>query len=191
MMRYPNSQIIYHKNISHANRGMHLEELINEANKFYLDNDIALVYKKATPIGVVNVTSEKNTKVITKAYFKEPSTLDYNGIYKGMYIEFDAKECSSKTSFPLSNISCNQISHIRKVIFHKGVVFIIIKITNNYFLLPGNNLINFIKNNKRKSIPVDVLKKISLKICKNKNIVVDYITTLNEYLEVSKWKLAN
>ena len=35
---------------------------------------------------------------------------------KGYYIEFDAKETRSKTSFPINNIHKHQIEYIRKVI---------------------------------------------------------------------------
>ena len=52
--------------------------------------------------------------MIKEAYFNEPSTLDYTGIYKNKYIEFDAKETKSKTSFPLSNIHSHQLEHIKK-----------------------------------------------------------------------------
>jgi len=102
-MRYPGLiNKTYKKTINYKNRGMDLENIINEACKYYLDNDIAVIYKKPTPIGVIDV-DYKNGAVINKAYFKEPSTLDYNGIYKGKYIEFDAKESKSETSFPIKS----------------------------------------------------------------------------------------
>ena len=90
----------YRKNvINYSNRGMNLEYLINNANKYYLENDIAVIHKKPTPIQLVDVDYKKNE--IKKAYFKDKSTLDYNGLYKGKYIDFDAKEAHTKTSFPL------------------------------------------------------------------------------------------
>lgn len=52
---------------------------------------------------------------ITDGFFEAPSTLDYNGIYKGKYIEFDAKETKNKTSFPISNIHRHQIDYVRKL----------------------------------------------------------------------------
>ena len=116
-MKYPNSNRTFQKRVSHANRGMDLEELINEANNYYLNNNIACIYKKYTPIGIIDVKEENGKKVITKAFFKEASTLDYNGVYKGYYIEFDAKKTNNSSSFPLSNISNHQIDHIKNIIY--------------------------------------------------------------------------
>ena len=79
---------------------MNLENDINESNAYYLEKDIAIIHKKPTPIGVVKQVANK----ITEAYFKSPSTTDYNGLYAGKYIDFEAKETKNKTSFPLNNI---------------------------------------------------------------------------------------
>lgn len=44
--------MIYNNKIlsSHANRGMDLENDINNTNSYYLDNDIAIVYKNQLPL---------------------------------------------------------------------------------------------------------------------------------------------
>ena len=34
----------YKRNISHKNRGMKLENLINLSNEYYINNDIAVIY---------------------------------------------------------------------------------------------------------------------------------------------------
>ena len=100
-------------NYKYKNRGMGLENDINVSNKYYLDNNIAVIYKKPTPITIdkVNFPSRKDA-IITEAHFKTPSTTDYNGIYKGKYIDFEAKETKSKTSFALSNIHNHQIEKL-------------------------------------------------------------------------------
>ena len=90
-------------NDSFKNRGMFLENIINDSNTYYNSNDKCLIYKKPTPIKILHL--DYSTNKITNAFFETQSTLDYNGVYKGYYIEFDAKECHNKTSFPLSNIS--------------------------------------------------------------------------------------
>ena len=69
------------KTINYANRGMSLEDDLNDTNKYYLQNDIAAVYKKPTPITIVNVEyKSRSTAKITEAYFQVPSTTDYNGV---------------------------------------------------------------------------------------------------------------
>ena len=101
-----------------AHRGMNLEEDINLTNEYYLSHDIAVIHKKPTPIQIVKVSyPERSSAKIVEAYFRTPSTTDYNGIYKGKYIDFEAKETKT-LSFPFTNISLHQINHLDKVIHH-------------------------------------------------------------------------
>ena len=178
-MLYPgNINKEYKRNISHKNRGMKLENLINLSNEYYINNDIAIIYKKPTPILVCDVDYKKNK--IREGYYKVPSTLDYNGIYKGKYIDFDAKETLNKTSFPLQNFHEHQLLHMRRVINHGGISFLIIKINNFYYLLDGKKIIEFIDNNKRKSIPFKFIKENGKIIKEGINPALDYIKVLDE-----------
>ena len=179
-MLYPGSvKKEYKRNIPHKNRGMKLESLINDTNEYYLENDIAIIYKKPTPILVCQVDYKKNK--ILEGYYKTPSTLDYNGIYKGKYIDFDAKETLNKTSFPLSNVHEHQLLHMKRVIKHGGISFLIIKMNNNYYLLDGNKIFDFINNNERKSIPYDYIVKNSYLIKEGIRPALDYIKILDKY----------
>ena len=143
--------------IKFDNRGMGLEEDINITNQYYIDNNIAFIYKKPTPIQVTKVDYKNNSMIIKEGFFKEPSTTDYNGLYDGLYIDFEAKETTSKTSFPLANIHKHQINHIRNVINNGGIGFLIVRFTNleKNFVLMGKDFIDYIDNNDRKSIPID------------------------------------
>ena len=90
------------KKWTYGKRGMTLEEDLNETNQYYLDQGIAVIHKKPTPIQIVNVDYPKRSAaVIKEAYFKQASTTDFNGVYKGRYIDFEAKETKQTTSFPL------------------------------------------------------------------------------------------
>lgn len=153
MITLRNSNIIFY-----GNRGMTLEEDINLTNDYYKEKNIALIYKKPIPIKVLKVNENKTR--IKDGFYEKKSTLDYSGIYKERYIEFDAKETNSRTSFPLSNIHIHQIEHIKNILFYKGIVFLIIRfnIINKTYLLMGDKLIDFINNNDRKSIPLDYFK---------------------------------
>ena len=169
----------YKRNISHKNRGMNLENLINLSNKYYIDNDIAIIYKKPTPILVCKVDYKKN--LVTEGYYKTPSTLDYNGIYKGKYIDFDAKETLNKTSFPLSNIHEHQLLHMNRVINHGGISFLIIKLNTLYYLLDGKIILNFINSFDRKSIPYQFIKDNGLVIKEGISPALDYIKVIDNY----------
>lgn len=164
---------------SHANRGLGLESDINLANEYYRINDIAYVYKKPTPIKLVNVDYKLGK--IKEAYFETPSTTDYNGIYKGKYIDFEAKETSSKTSFSLSNIHKHQIEHLINVQRHGAISFLVVRFVhlNETYFLSTKHLEQFIKNYERKSIPLSFFKEYG-KIIKIKySPRIDYLEVIN------------
>ncbi len=169
---------------SHANRGMTLEADINMTNDYYRGKDIALIYKKPTPIRVTKI-DYKNHNKIKDAFFEHPSTLDYNGVYQGKYIEFDAKETTSRTSFPIANIHPHQIEHIKNVLKHHGIVFLIVRFVSldeNYILL-GEDLIKFLSASDRKSIPYAYFENVGYPIKLKFAPRLDYIETLKIMLE--------
>ena len=134
-----NIKPLYDSKLSHKNRGMTLESEINETNEYYRTIDKAYIYKKPTPIQIVKVDYPSRDKaVIKEAYFTTPSTTDYNGIYKGKYIDFEAKENKNKTSFPLHNVHPHQVEHLKSIQRHGGIGFLIIYWihTNQFFLYP-------------------------------------------------------
>ncbi len=180
-MNYPNNiRKTYKKVINYANRGMDLENLINIMNENYIENDIAIIYKKPTPIQIVKYNYQ--TKRITDAFYKTESTLDYNGIYKGKYIEFDAKN-TNKNYLPLSNIAEHQIKHIKNILRHGGIVFLIIMINNECYALAGEMIINFILKEKRKSIPYDYISNNGIKLNINYLKGIDYIKAVDIWLK--------
>lgn len=179
-MLYPNSiKKEYVKNVSYANRGMDLEAFINEANKYYDVNDIALIYKKPTPVTITKVTYEQNN-ILTSGKLKCKSSLDYVGIYKGKYMDFDAKSTTNKTAFPLGNICDHQFLHIRKVLKYGGISFLIIEINNEVYLFKGEDLITFIENNNRKSIPYEYIKTYGWEIKLKYNPTLDYLKAIDK-----------
>ena len=183
--------MLYSSNINfksytyHGNLGMGLENDLNETNKYYLNNDIAVIHKKPTYITInkVDYKSRKDAK-ITEAYFKTPSTTDYNGIYKGKYIDFEAKETKNKNYFPLNNIHQHQINHLRQICKHGGIGFLIVRFTTNNqtFLLKAEDLFNFLKISTRKSIPINYFQEkgfiIKDKYCPR----VDYLKIVDTFL---------
>jgi recombination protein U len=129
----------------------------------------------------------RNKAKITEAYYQTPSTTDYNGIYKGHYIDFDVKESRNKTSFPLKNIHAHQIEHLKSVHEHGGLAFLIIhlKTDDTYWLLPYNALAYYVKRaiKGRKSMTHEELKKESLPIREGLRPRLDYLKAIDLWLE--------
>ena len=192
-MKYPNGKkyiknedVVKNKKehrtfLSAANRGMSLEEDINLSNDYYREQGIALITKRPTPINIVKVDYSKGAR-ITDAYFEKQSTTDYNGVYQGRYIDFEAKNTKSKTAFPLSNISEHQIIHLKNVIKHGGIAFFIIsfQMMNEVYLLDASFVIEFYDHGDRKSIPYDVFKKEGILIKQDYTPRLHYIDAINE-----------
>ena len=157
-MNYPNGIKKEHNTspLTYSNRGMPLESDLNETNKYYREIDKAYIYKKPTPVKIVKVDYPSRDKaVIKEAYYTIPSTTDYNGLYDGKYIDFEAKETKSKTSFPLANIHSHQIKHIKNIYNHQGIAFLIVRFIhyNETYLLPAKDFLEFTEQEERKSIP--------------------------------------
>ncbi len=183
-MLYPNKiKKSNNTNISYANRGMDLEYLINEANNYYLNNDIAVIYKKPTPIQINKVSFKSGKPEVIKGSFNQKSTLDYVGLYKGKYLDFDAKKTLNKTSLPLENIHKHQIEHIKRVLHHEGISFLIIEICHEIYILFGKDLINFLDNNERKSIPYNYIKEKGYLVSYGYNPIIDYLKIIDIIIE--------
>lgn len=193
-MNYPNGIKKNFKNINkettnnYKNRGMDLEDDLNITNKYYIDNNIAYIYKKPTPIKVVKAEyNNKGNRVIKEAYYSEPSTTDYNGIYKGKYIDYEAKETKNKEKFPLSNIHQHQINHIRNIVKEQGICFLIVRFTslNKTYLLTADAFLNYIDNKKISYIPISYFEE-------NGYLIKDKYLKRIDYLEIVDkiWRLS-
>ena len=192
-MRYPNGKKYVQEEVkdektkthrsllSAANRGMSLEEDINLSNEYYIQMGIALIHKRPTPINIVKVDYSKGAR-ITDAYFEKQSTTDYNGVYKGKYLDFEAKNTKSNTAFPLSNISEHQIVHLKNVLKHGGIAFFIIsfQLKNEVYLLDASFVIDFWENAPRKSIPYEVFQKNAKLIKQDYTPRLHYIEAVDE-----------
>lgn len=169
------------RHLSSANRGMNLEDDINRSNEYYKEKKLCLITKRPTPINIVKVDYSKGA-IITNAYFEKQSTTDYNGVYKGKYIDFEAKQTKSKTSFPLANIPEQQIKHLEGVLFHGGIAFFIIEFVtrDEVYLIDAKYVIDFYRHGERKSIPYDAFLEVAHKIKRGYSPRLDYLSVVDE-----------
>ena len=168
---------------NYKNLGMDLENDINSTNEYYISKKKAYIYKKPTPIKLVNVDYKKGE--IKEAYFERPSTTDYNGIYRGKYIDFEAKETVNKIGFPLVNIHKHQINHIRNIVNEKGICFLIVRFIkyNETYVLMAKDFLNYIDSNNKRIVPIEYFRKYGYKINDKFIPRVDYLEIIDK-LEV-------
>lgn len=198
MVNYPNmkkTDLVSQSNLrakqDTSRRGYSLENAINLSNQYYLAHQIANIHKKPTPVQIVSVSYPKRSAArITEAYFKIPSTTDYNGIYKGKYIDFEAKECQ-KTSFPFTNIHPHQIEHLNSILYHGGIAFVILAFTklNEVYLIEAPFVINQYKNGQRKSLTYTTVKEHGHLIPQGFMPELDYLKVVDQlyFKGESKW----
>ncbi|RHW50527.1 Holliday junction resolvase RecU [Lactobacillus bombicola] len=181
----------YRKNISFSDRGMTLEQMINESNKFYRLKEIAVVHKKPTPIQIVKVDYPKRSRaVIKEAYFRQESTTDYNGVYNGYYLDFEAKETKNKTSFPLKNFHEHQIVHLTECLKQKGICFTIIGFTslNRYFVTPANMIAKAWWTQNKSSVTLTEIEEWSVEIESGFQPTLPYLEAVDYFIADRKSK---
>ncbi|WP_341302394.1 Holliday junction resolvase RecU [Lysinibacillus sp. FSL H8-0500] len=201
-IRYPNGKLYTpnhsvqkaekksnNKDLSFSNRGKTLEDEINEANDYYIKRRLAIIHKKPVPVQIVKVEyPSRSAAVIREAYFRTPSTTDYNGVWNGHYIDFDAKETASKTSFPLKNIHEHQMTHMQQVTEQHGVAFIIVRFSahERYFIVPYEVLQKAwqaMENGNRKSIPLSTIEQETYEIPTNYYPRIDYLPIIQQLID--------
>lgn len=199
MIKYPNGiskktttlPVTKKRNYQKANLGTDFETKLNETNTYYLQKNIASIYKKPTPIQIVKVDYPSRNKArIIEAYYRTPSTTDYNGIYKGYYIDFEAKCCHS-TSFSFNHIFPHQVEHLLRIDKMGGIAFLIIEfpLHNEVFIMPAKTLYEKYQaslNGGRKSISYKDFKDQAYLVNEGFNPWVDYLPIVDKLIEEKK-----
>ena len=192
MVKYPDGSIreisdgknIKKVNYRKAKLGIDFESLINNSNGYYLNNNIAAIYKKPTPIQIVKVDyPARNKAKIVEAYYRVPSTTDYNGIYKQKYIDFEAKSCK-EMNFSFERIYEHQVNHLEKIDNLGGISFLIIEFSsvNEIYVLPAKLLVEKFHESKlggRKSLPYQYFCENGIKVEIKINQTLDYLTAVD------------
>ncbi|PFP88686.1 Holliday junction resolvase RecU [Bacillus cereus] len=168
-----------------GDHGAAFENLINFSNDMYKRKNIALVTKRATPVVVTKLFKDGRIK---EGYFEKKSTVDYDGIYKGRMLAFEAKATTNKTSFALKNISPHQMEYLEQAESMGAICFFLIEfsIEHSIFLVPFDLIKEYVHAAKlggRKSIPRAVFNEKSYLIKPTNRALVDYL----HYVDKLEW----
>ncbi|PGD58120.1 Holliday junction resolvase RecU [Bacillus wiedmannii] len=126
-----------------GNRGMAFERLINLSNEMYQREGVALINKRATP---VKVLKSKGGRVLS-GFYEAKSTVDYDGVYKGRAVAFEAKSTQSLTRFDLSNIAQHQLDYLEKAEKMGAICFFLIEFSKDQtvFLVPASVVQSYVR----------------------------------------------
>ena len=110
-------------------------------------------------------------------------------MYKGYYIDFDAKETKSKTAFPLRNFHRHQVEHMRECVQQGGICFALIKFvkTNEIYVLKATDLFSYWDaqaHGSRKSIPKAVIDQRGYLIRYQLQPLVPYLKGVNKIIHI-------
>jgi len=210
VLRYPNGrpyikdasskekkQVKRNPHTDFGNRGMRFEEAINESNEYYLAHQMAVIHKKPTPVQIVKVDyPRRSAAVIKEAYFTQASTTDYNGVYRGFYLDFEAKETKNKTSFPFKNFHPHQISHMEACQKQGGICFVLLWFSTlqRCFYLDSTHLIHYWHEQQtqgRKSLPLSLIEELGIEIPSGFAPRVPYLQAIDQYLESNEGEPKN
>ncbi|EEL37203.1 Recombination protein U (Penicillin-binding protein-related factor A) [Bacillus cereus Rock3-29] len=126
-----------------GNRGMAFEKLINLSNEMYQREGVALINKRATPVKVLKSTGGR----VLNGFYEAKSTVDYDGVYKGRAVAFEAKSTQSLTRFDLSNIAQHQLDYLEKAEKMGAICFFLIEFSKDQtvFLVPASVIQSYVR----------------------------------------------
>lgn len=166
--------------MSYANRGMAFEQMIDHANRMYERKGIAIINKRPTPVKILG----RNSRGMINGYIERASTVDYDGVFRGRSIAFEAKSTRELRRFDLKNIADHQVKYLSKVDKHGGIAFVLVEFARHgsVYLLSYETLDHYwhkAQQGGRKSIPIDDFDIHAHKIEQGR-VPVDYLSVVDQ-----------
>lgn len=163
--------------------GQAFEDILTIANRQYQNGGVALIHKRPTPIKPLKT---KGVHVLS-GVFEEKSTVDYDGVYEGRPIYFEAKNTTSETSFKLENIKPHQLAHMEAAASHGAICFVLVHFMahRKTFYVSLSFLRRCIKrqrNGGRKSIAYSEFEEHCPEVPTTRRAVLDYLLFVEKEL---------
>ncbi|TBX83994.1 Holliday junction resolvase RecU [Bacillus cereus] len=165
-----------------GNRGMAFEKLINLSNEMYQREGVALINKRATPVKVLKSVGGR----VLNGFYEAKSTVDYDGVYKGRAVAFEAKSTQSLTRFDLSNIAQHQLDYLEKAEKMGAICFFLIEFSKDQtiFLVPASVIQSYVRMshqpNGKKSISRADFDIYGYLVEQTERAPVDYLQYIDE-----------
>ncbi|WP_406614564.1 Holliday junction resolvase RecU [Mycoplasma corogypsi] len=137
----------------YKNKGMFLENIINQTIFHYWETKQAFIEKKPLDVKFNKVQEVNNKKVLKNAHFYKKSTVDYIGMYQGRFICFEAKTCN-EDKFYVANLKEHQFNYLKTIKQYGGIAFLLIyfNVINKFIKIDIDDFSRLIENKKYLSI---------------------------------------
>jgi recombination protein U len=162
----------------HANRGQHLENMVEQTNSAYMRKGLAIISKIPTPWKILRTYNPYTKQYkINNAFPEKKSTVDFGGTASNQSVWFDVKSTQNKTRYPLGNIYGHQREYLLNVAKQGGKAFILIHSTvlEKTWLLWIDQLIKAITEEDAKSLSFEWLNKHCEVVKSQNGILLDYL----------------
>ncbi|MFK3938917.1 Holliday junction resolvase RecU [Alkalihalobacillus sp. NPDC078783] len=168
---------------SYANRGQAFEMAINFVNQQYKNMGVALINKRPTPVKVFKTRGRD----ILKAQWEAKSTVDYDGVYKGKAIAFEAKSVGEKR-FDLDLLKAHQLQYLIDAEKNGAISFVLIEFRNHHliFYCPVSFIAHYVKaaeTGGRKSIPIADFEVYAYEVERGRQVTLDYLAVIDHLQE--------
>lgn len=168
--------------MTYANRGLAFEQMIDYTNQMYEQKGIAIINKRPTPI---RVTSTRNG--IVEGFFEKPSTVDYDGTFRGRSIVFEAKSVAGDR-FPFQNLPEHQAEYLFKTARHGAISFLLVEFRkhNEIYLMFADTLELYWKIGEKgargaRSLPIETFELHGYRVDMGR-VPVDYLRAIERVI---------
>ncbi|USK77734.1 Holliday junction resolvase RecU [Peribacillus frigoritolerans] len=174
--------------VSYANRGKAFEGDIIRSNISYKHKKWAFIEKtepifKQVSSGLLPTSWRGGKKHYKVGYYEGKGFVDFFGVCQGRALAFEAKSTTNRTSFPLKNISKEQIEDLSFWNNQGGISFVLIQFETQreVYVLRFIDLQKWWDESlagKRKSIPYEWFVLNCEKVKATRGIILDYLNCL-------------
>lgn len=161
---------------------MAFEKLINLSNEMYKRGGVALINKRPTPVKVLKMVYGR----VKDGYYESKSTVDYDGVYKGRAIAFEAKSTNEINRFDLKNIAQHQLDYLDKAEKIGAICFFLIRFSKDQsvFAIPLSVIQSYVRMSQqpkgKKSIPRADFDIYGYLVEQTERAPVDYLQYVDE-----------
>lgn len=161
--------------------GVTFEDRIQEKLDEYKEQGLACVNKVPTNFKIIRGAKGR---VVNAFPVAQSRFCDFTGVIKDIgHCDIEAKTCSNKTSFPLSNILDSEFEYM-KYMYHKmgqRYLYYLIEMRElkEIYLVKSIDIENFKKTQTRKSLPISWLRDNGILIDENLNFIEKILKETN------------